>query len=68
MTKKPDGWNDPRWRLLLVVPLLIYVVVEDDAIIRGLLASALALGAFQYGWEMAKRAQAKAAEISDSDV
>lgn len=55
MTNKSGRWSHPRRNLLIVVPLLLLVLVEGDAITRGLAALALTLAAFRYGRESAKR-------------
>lgn len=51
---KPSRWYHPRWHLVIVAPILILVIVEDDAITRGMGAVALALSAFRYGVDSAK--------------
>ncbi|MGW2770376.1 hypothetical protein [Streptomyces sp. NPDC001275] len=71
MKREPKWHNHPGWYLVMpILPLLIFVTVEDNAITRFLLASALVLSAIQlvlsaiqYGRETAKRASAK----TDSD-
>ncbi|MFF4830143.1 hypothetical protein ACFY20_46505 [Streptomyces sp. NPDC001312] len=64
MKREPKWHNHPGWYLVMpIMPLLIFVTVEDNAITRFLLASALVLSAIQYGRETAKRASAK----TDSD-
>lgn len=46
---RPSRWDHPRWHLVFVAPILILVIVEDDAITRGMAAVALALSAFRSG-------------------
>ncbi|MFD6274810.1 hypothetical protein ACFWFI_04410 [Streptomyces sp. NPDC060209] len=58
---KKSSWGHPRWNLTIVVPLLIFVIVEDDVITRCLAAVALTLAAVRYGHESAKRTSVKAA-------
>ncbi|MEU9948130.1 hypothetical protein [Streptomyces sp. NPDC047939] len=59
MTNKAGRRGHPRLNLLIVVPLLLLVLVEGDAITRGLAALALTLAAFRYGSESAKRIDAE---------
>ncbi|WP_326607312.1 hypothetical protein OG930_37690 [Streptomyces sp. NBC_01799] len=67
MKREPKWHNHPGWHLvILTLPLLIFVTVEDDAITRFLLASGIAMSATQYGRETAQRASAKTA--SDPDI
>lgn len=60
MTSKPNRWQHPRWHLVIVVPILILVLVEDDAITRGIGVVSLALSAFRYGFDSAKRVAVRA--------
>lgn len=55
MTGKPSRWQHPRWNLIIVVPILIIVLTDDDPISRGIGAVSLALSAFRYGFDSAKR-------------
>ncbi|MFG3285469.1 hypothetical protein [Streptomyces sp. NPDC048111] len=61
MADKNSRWNHPHWHLLIVIPLLIFLVTEDNTITRCLLASALTLAAVRYGRDSAAWARAKAA-------
>ncbi|MDX6314211.1 MAG: hypothetical protein QOF84_5199 [Streptomyces sp.] len=54
MTRKPKWQDHPSWHLTFIVPLLIFVIFEDDAITRFLEASALVLSAIRYGRESAR--------------
>ncbi|MET7364477.1 hypothetical protein ABZS61_01370 [Streptomyces sp. NPDC005566] len=54
-------WDHPHWNLMIVVPLLIFLVVEDDRVVRCLAALSLVLAAVRYGRELAERASAEAA-------
>ncbi|HEY9330118.1 MAG TPA: hypothetical protein VIS09_18085 [Streptomyces sp.] len=65
MTNKAPRRGNPRWNLLIVVPFLVLVLVEDDAITRGLAALALTLAAVRYGRESATRTNVKGALESD---
>ncbi|MFB7313387.1 hypothetical protein [Streptomyces sp. NPDC056192] len=56
MTDKPKWQNHPVWYLVFMVPQLIFVTSEDDAISRFLEASGLALWGILCGRELAKRA------------
>ncbi|WP_318208527.1 hypothetical protein [Streptomyces sp. SJL17-1] len=38
MADKNDRWNHPHWHLLILVPLLVFLIIEDDVITRSLLA------------------------------
>lgn len=67
MKREPKWQNHPGWHLVIpILPLLIFVTVEDNAITRFLLASGLTLSATRYGRETAQRASAKTA--SDPDI
>ncbi|MEU7018675.1 hypothetical protein [Streptomyces sp. NPDC046385] len=49
MAGKSDWQNHPHWHLLVLVPLLVFSIVEDNVITRCLLVGALFAGAVQYG-------------------
>ncbi|MFE4546127.1 hypothetical protein [Streptomyces sp. NPDC056785] len=55
---KNSGWNHPHWYLVTVLPLLVFLVTEDEALMRGLGAVSLTLTAIAYGRGLAVRAQA----------
>ncbi|MER5900888.1 hypothetical protein [Streptomyces mirabilis] len=66
MADKNSRWNHPYWHLVFfVIPLLIFLITEDDRIMRCLLASGLTLAAIQYGRESARWARVKAASARD---
>ncbi|WP_332758083.1 hypothetical protein [Streptomyces sp. MT206] len=54
MAGKSDWRNHPRWHLVFLAPLLIYVITEEDPIMRALLATAILVGAVRYGRESVK--------------
>ncbi|MER8041882.1 hypothetical protein [Streptomyces sp. NPDC094032] len=60
MADKSDWRNHPHGHLLILVPLLVFLVIEDDVIIRGVLACSLFSLAVLYGREWAKRGGRKA--------
>ncbi|MFJ5834962.1 hypothetical protein [Streptomyces sp. NPDC093089] len=45
MTNERDWRNSPHGYLLVLVPVLVALIVEDDSITRGVLAWALLSGA-----------------------
>ncbi|MFF3617510.1 hypothetical protein [Streptomyces sp. NPDC002580] len=66
MADKNSRWNHPYWHLVFfVIPLLIFLIAEDDRITRCLLASGLTLAAIRYGRESARWARVKAASARD---
>ncbi|MET9474807.1 hypothetical protein [Streptomyces sp. NPDC002922] len=65
MTTKASRWDDPRWHLVIVVPLLFFVIVEDGTISRCLTALALSIAAFRYGCDSARRTSVKTSSLSD---
>ncbi|MFF0435581.1 hypothetical protein ACFYU9_25605 [Streptomyces sp. NPDC004327] len=60
MADKNDWRNNPHWHVVMLVPMLIALIVEDDTIIRSLLASGLLSGAVLYGREWMKWSGRKA--------
>ncbi|MFJ5936897.1 hypothetical protein ACPCAE_15915 [Streptomyces cinereoruber] len=60
MADKNDWRNHPHWHLLILVPLLVFLVIEDDVITRSLLAGGLFSGAVRYGRDWVKRGARKA--------
>ncbi|MCM1966139.1 MULTISPECIES: hypothetical protein [unclassified Streptomyces] len=54
MAGKSDWRNHPRWHLVILMPLLIFVIAEEDPISRALLATAILVGAARYGRESVK--------------
>ncbi|MFF4971270.1 hypothetical protein [Streptomyces sp. NPDC001083] len=63
---KNSRLNQPHWHLVTVLPLLVFLVTEDEAIMRGLGAVSLSLTAIAYGRGLAERAQA--ASAADRDI
>ncbi|WP_017241984.1 hypothetical protein [Streptomyces sp. SS] len=59
MTGKNDWRNNPHWYLVVLVPVLIALIVEDDGITRGLLAWGLLSGGVLYGREWVKWSRLK---------
>lgn len=67
MADKNSRWHHPYWHLVFfVIPLLIFLITEDDRIMRGLLALGLTLAAIQYGRDSARWARVKAASARDT--
>jgi hypothetical protein len=66
MADKNRRWNHPHWHLGFVIPLLIFLITEDDAITRCFLASGLTLAAIRYGRETATWSRAKTAPDPDT--
>ncbi|MGX1541853.1 hypothetical protein [Streptomyces adustus] len=66
MADKNSRWNHPRWHLIVVIPLLIFLITEDDPITRCFLASGLTVAAFRYGRDSARRARVKCASVPDT--
>ncbi|MFD6886013.1 hypothetical protein [Streptomyces sp. NPDC059957] len=54
MAGKNDWWNHPRWILVLLTPVLIFVIREEDPVMRGFLAVAILMWAARYGRESVK--------------
>ncbi|MFF4799965.1 hypothetical protein ACFY1U_16395 [Streptomyces sp. NPDC001351] len=65
MADKNNRWNHPHWHLVFVIPLLIFLITEDDVITRCFLALGLALAAIRYGHQLATRTRVKAASAPD---
>lgn len=61
MTNERDWRNSLHGYFLILVPVLVDLIVEDDSITRGVLAWALLSGAVLYGREWAKRSRRKSA-------
>ncbi|MER7836646.1 hypothetical protein ABTY98_12195 [Streptomyces sp. NPDC096040] len=66
MADKNNRWNHPHWHLVFVMPLLVFLITEDDVITRCFLASGLALAAARYGHELATWTRAKDASAPDT--
>jgi hypothetical protein len=66
MAGKSSRWNHPHWHLVLVIPLLIFLITEDDAITRGFLATGLAPAAVRYGYALATWTRVKTAAAPES--
>lgn len=66
MADKNSRWNHPHWHLVIVIPLLIFLITEDDPITRCLLASGLTLAAIRYGRDSARWPRAKSAPVPDT--
>ncbi|MCT9005056.1 hypothetical protein [Streptomyces rhizosphaerihabitans] len=66
MADKNSRWHHPHWHLVFfVMPLLIFLTIEDDRIMRFLMASSLTMAAIQYGRDSARWARDKAASNHD---
>ncbi|MGW1774246.1 hypothetical protein [Streptomyces sp. NPDC002104] len=65
MAGKNDWLNHPRWILVFLAPLLIFVITEEDPVMRGFLAAGILMWAVRYGRESVKwqanRSQARPA-------
>ncbi|MGV9708569.1 hypothetical protein [Streptomyces sp. NPDC003483] len=59
MADKNRWWHHPHGNLMAVIPLAVYLVIEDNTITRCLLASGLAFAAVRYGKDLAARSRAK---------
>ncbi|MER5434291.1 hypothetical protein [Streptomyces sp. NPDC002588] len=67
MADKSSRWDHhPHWHLVQVIPLLIFLIIEDDAITRGFLATGLALAAARYGHALATWTRVKTAAAPES--
>ncbi|MCX5392207.1 hypothetical protein [Streptomyces sp. NBC_00094] len=55
MANKNDWRNHPHWYLLILVPVLVFLIIEDDVITRSLLAGGLFSGGVLYGRGWVKR-------------
>ncbi|MFI8963661.1 hypothetical protein ACIGO8_16285 [Streptomyces sp. NPDC053493] len=49
MAGKRDWKNHPHWHLLVLVPLVVFLISEDDGVTRTFLAVGLFSGAVHYG-------------------
>ncbi|MFF1412812.1 hypothetical protein ACFVX6_24070 [Streptomyces sp. NPDC058289] len=65
MAGKNDWRNHPRWILVILAPVLIFLITEEDPVMRGFLAVGILMWAVRYGRESEKwradRSQAQSA-------
>ncbi|MFG2839776.1 hypothetical protein ACGFYE_32765 [Streptomyces zaomyceticus] len=62
MAGKREWRNHPHGYLVILVPLLVFLIVEDGTVTRIILAWALFSGAVVYGREWAKHGVRKATD------
>ncbi|MFF2994596.1 hypothetical protein ACFVTC_08440 [Streptomyces sp. NPDC057950] len=65
MADKNSRWNHPHRHLVIVIPLLIFLITEDDPK-RCLLASGLTPAAIRYGRDSVRRRRVKSAPVPDT--
>ncbi|MER5762594.1 hypothetical protein [Streptomyces sp. NPDC002082] len=51
MAGKSDWRNHPRWILVILAPVLVFVIREEDPVMRGFLAVGIFMWAARYGRE-----------------
>ncbi|MFF5972295.1 hypothetical protein ACFY7C_12330 [Streptomyces sp. NPDC012769] len=60
MAGESDWRNNPHWYLMMLVPLLVILIIEDDTITRSLLVLGLFSGAVVYGRAWVKQSSRRA--------